>query len=147
MGSEMCIRDSSYTLSEFSGGPVVLVFYPGDATPVCTEQLTSYSADFSAFEGLGASVLALSPQDVESHEAFSASHGGFTFPLLFDDHKAIGSAYGILGPLGFYRRSVFVVDSDGIIRYVRRYMAGLGYVKVDELVDVLGGLGNTTKLS
>jgi peroxiredoxin Q/BCP len=124
-------RDVS--LSSFRGQPVVLVFYPGDDTPVCTLQLNSYNDDLSEFEDVGAQILGISPQDVASHETFAAKHG-FSFPLLADIDKAVGSAYGVLGPVGFYRRSVFVVDRDGAVRYVHRAMAGLTYRKTEELV-------------
>ena len=123
----------SYSLAEFRGRPVVLVFYPGDNTPVCTKQLNAYTDDFTQFEDVGAEVLAISPQGVDSHEAFSAKHG-FKFPLLADTDKKVADAYGILGPLGFYRRSVFVVDAEGRIRYAHRAIAGLTYRATDELV-------------
>ena len=90
----------SYTLSAERGHPVLLVFYPGDNTPVCTEQLGEYTTDVTQFEGLGAQVLAISPQSVESHEEFTGEFS-FAFPLLADEDKAVGGAYGILGPLGF----------------------------------------------
>ena len=79
-------------------------------------------------------MLAISPQSVESHEEFSADQGGFAFPLLADTDKEVGRAYGILGPLGFYRRSVFVVDAEGIVRYAHRAVAGLWFRPSDELV-------------
>jgi thioredoxin-dependent peroxiredoxin len=123
----------TYSLSDFKGKPVVLVFYPGDNTPVCTRQLQSYTQNWEQFEGIGATVLALSPQDVDSHEGFSCKHG-FPFPLLADTDKKVGEAYGILGPLGFYRRSVFVVDGAGVIRYAHRSSTGLTYRSTDELV-------------
>ena len=126
-----------YTLSEYRGQPVVVVFYPGDNTPVCTVQLNQYTEDFSRFEGVGAQVLAISPQDVASHEEFAAAQGGFAFPLLADVDKAVGAAYGILGPVGFYRRSAFVVDAEGIVRYAHRATAGLTYRPVDELIDAV----------
>lgn len=126
----------SYSLSEFRGHPVVLVFYPGDDTPVCTKQLNSYNHDLSEFVGLEATLLAISPQDVASHERFRAKHG-FEFPLLADVDKSVGSAYGTLGPIGFYRRSVFVVDGSGVIRYAHRAIAGLTYRPVSELVDAI----------
>jgi peroxiredoxin Q/BCP len=129
----------SYTLSELRGAPVVLVFYPGDDTPVCTKQLNSYNDDFDQFADVGAQVLAISAQDVDSHERFSAKHG-FTFPLLSDTKKEIAGLYGTLGPLGFPRRSVFVVDGDGVIRYAHRAIAGLTFRPVDELVEVLRSL-------
>lgn len=125
---------SPYSLSSFRGRPVVLVFYPGDNTTVCTTQLNAYSNDIEQFEGLGAQVLAVSPQSVASHEEFSCKQGGFKFPLLADEDKKVGEAYGILGPLGFYKRSVFVIDSAGVVRYAHRAMAGLTFRRTDELV-------------
>jgi peroxiredoxin Q/BCP len=124
----------SYTLSEFRGRAVVIAFYPGDNTAICTKQLSAYTDDISAFNDVGAQVLAISPQSVESHEAFSVKQGGFAFPLLADVDKKVGEAYGIIGPLGFYRRSAFVVDAEGIIRYGHRAVAGLTYRPTDELV-------------
>jgi len=123
----------SYSLSEYRGQPVVVVFYPGDNTPVCTKQLTSYTENIGQFADVGAQVLAISPQSVESHEGFAAKHG-FTFPLLADTDKKVAGLYGTLGPLGFPRRSVFVVDGDGVIRYAHRAIAGLTYRSTDELV-------------
>jgi peroxiredoxin Q/BCP len=126
-----------YTLSELEGQPVVLVFYPGDNTPVCTRQLNSYTADIDEFRSVDAQVLAISPQSVESHDGFSANQGGFAFPLLADTDKAVGKAYGILGPVGFYRRSIFVVDGGGTVRYAHRAVAGLWFRPTDELVEAV----------
>jgi peroxiredoxin len=123
----------NYSLSEFKGQTVVVVFYPGDDTPVCTKQLNSYNNELSAFDGVGAQVLAISAQDVQSHEQFAAKHG-FKFPLLADTDKAVANSYGTVGPLGFARRSVFVVDAQGVIRYAHRAIAGLTFRSVDELV-------------
>lgn len=128
-----------YSLGEFRGRPVVLVFYPGDDTPVCTKQLNSYNDDLGRFDELDAQVLGLSAQDVESHERFAAKHG-FEFPLLADPDKAVASAYGTLGPIGFPRRSVFIVDRDGIVRYAHRAIAGLTFRPVSELIEVIDGL-------
>ena len=121
------------TLSAFRGQPVVLVFYPGDDTPVCTKQLNSYNNELSAFQGVGAQVLAISAQDLASHEQFSSKHG-CGCPLLADTDKAVASLYGTVGPLGFPRRSVFVINGNGVITYVHRAIAGITYRPVDELV-------------
>jgi peroxiredoxin Q/BCP len=129
-----------YSLADYRGAPVVLVFYPGDATPVCTQQLTSYTNDIDRFQGVGAQILAISPQDVDSHERFSADNGGFAFPLLADTDRSVAEAYDVLGPLGFYRRSVFVLDNKGVIRYAHRSVAGMSFRPVDELVQVVTGL-------
>lgn len=126
--------DRTYALEDYRGHVVVLVFYPGDHTPVCTEQLTTYTRGISQFDGLGAQVLAISPQDVASHEAFSAAQGGFAFPLLADVDHAVAEAYDVIGPVGFYRRSVFVVDAGGVVRYAHRAIAGFAYRPVEELV-------------
>jgi peroxiredoxin Q/BCP len=126
-----------HTLSDLRGQPVVLVFYPGDDTPVCTRQLNAYSGDLAEFDGLDARILAISPQSLESHDSFSATQGGFGFPLLADVDKAVGRAYGIIGPVGFYRRSVFVIDAEGVIRYLHRAVAGLWFRSTVELVDAV----------
>jgi peroxiredoxin Q/BCP len=123
-----------YTLSEYSGRPVVLAFYPGDNTPVCTRQLNSYTAEIDQFRDVDATVLAISPQSVESHDGFAENQGGFAFPLLSDTDKQVGRRYGILGPVGFYRRSIFVVDGGGMLRYVHRAVAGLSFRPTAEVV-------------
>ena len=139
VASDGTIRD--YSLAEARGHPVVLVFYPADNSPVCTRQLASYSVDFDRFAQLDAQVLGLSPQDVESHVEFASGQGGFAFPLLADVDKSVGEAYGILGPMGFYKRSIFVVDPGGIVRYAHRATAGLTFRPVDELVEAIGSIG------
>ena len=130
----------TYSLHEFGGRPVVLVFYPADASPVCTAQLGSYTEDIGRFDALDAQVLALSPQSVEEHEAFSSANDGFAFPLLADQRKVVGELYGVLGPIGFYKRSVFIVDAGGTVRYAHRATAGLTFRSTDELVEVLESL-------
>jgi thioredoxin-dependent peroxiredoxin len=125
-----------YCLHDYGGEPVVLVFYPADHSPVCTQQLRSYSEDLNGFEALGAAVLCLSPQDVASHEEFVASQR-LRLPLLSDTDKDVGRAYGILGPLGFYRRSIFVVGRDGVIRFARRSLSNLTYVPTTQLFDAI----------
>ena len=130
----------TYSLSDYRGAPLVLAFYPGDGTPVCTLQLSNYSHDIARFRDVGAAVLAISPQDVESHEQFSSDNGGFRFPLLADTDKTVAKAYDVPGPMGFYRRSVFVVDATGVIRYVHRSLAGLSFRPVDELINAVEDL-------
>jgi len=128
-----------YSLAEFAGQPVVLVFYPADHSPVCTVQLQTYTHDIGSFADVGAQVLAISPQTVAEHEGFAAEHG-FAFPLLADVDKVVGTEYGLLGPLGFYRRSIIVVDADGAVRYAHRATAGLTFRPTAEIVDAVRGL-------
>jgi peroxiredoxin Q/BCP len=130
----------SYRLSEYRGQVVVVVFYPGDNTPVCTRQLNSYNDELSQFRDVGAQVLAISTQSVESHDQFAERHG-FGFPLLADTDKEVARAWGVLGPLGFLRRSVFIVDGEGVIRYAHRALAGVTFRGVDELVSAVRSIG------
>jgi peroxiredoxin Q/BCP len=130
----------SYSLSEFGGQPVVLVFYPADNSPVCSVQLNTYSSDISRFAEVGAQVLAISPQSVGEHDAWAEQEGGFAFPLLADEDRKVGETYGVLGPVGFYRRSVFVIDPEGVVRYAHRSTAGLTFRPVHELVDAVASL-------
>lgn len=126
----------TYTLSQYRGQPVVLVFYPGDDTPVCTKQLNTYNDDLSEFTQVGAQVLAISAQDIASHETFAQKHG-FGFPLLADVDKSVAQSYGTVGPLGFPRRSVFVVDEAGVVIYAHRAIAGLTFRPVSEIIEAI----------
>ena len=123
-----------YTLAELAGQVVVLVFYPADASPVCTAQLAAYTNDITRFTEVGAQVLAISPQSVGDHEQFAAANGGFAFPLLADEDRDVARRYGVPGPMGFYRRSVFVVDGAGVVRYAHRSTAGLTFRPTSELI-------------
>ncbi len=127
----------TYALSEFAGRPVVLIFYPGDNTPVCTRQLNSYTDDIDQFLALDAQLLAASPEDLDSHDGFAKHQGGFAFPLLADVDKDLARAYGVLGPIGYYRRCVFVIDGAGKLAYVHRGYAGATFRRTDELVEAV----------
>ena len=130
---------AEYSLSDFIGRPIVLVFYPGDDSVVCTKQLNAYNDGLSEFADVDAQIVGISAQGVDSHDAFSAKHG-FEFPLLADTDKQVAAAYGTLGPIGFPRRSVFIIDRDGVIRYAHRAIAGLTYRPVSELIEQLQAL-------
>ena len=128
----------TYALADLRGRPVVLAFYPGDDTPVCTAQLCSYQDDLARFAELDAVVLGISPQGLESHERFAARRG-LTFPLLADPDKAVAKRYGVSTPFGI-RRAVFVVDSDGVVRWRHVATFGLTYQDTETITGVLRGL-------
>ena len=126
-----------YTLAEFAGRPVVLAFYPGDNTPVCTKQLCSYTSDLEAFTELDAQVIGISPQSVDSHEGF-ASKQSLGFPLLADVAKDAAKAYGVLGIAGQYRRAVFVIDASGVVVYAHcAPLVGVTYKPSSDLLDAI----------
>jgi thioredoxin-dependent peroxiredoxin len=123
------------TLSAERGHPVVLAFYPGDDTAVCTKQLCSYSSGFEQFTDLDATVWGISAQDLDSHERFARKHD-LRMPLLADtDHKVI-DAYGI-GLGSALRRAVFVVDAAGVLRWKHVALLGLTYRGVDTITEQL----------
>ncbi len=113
--------DSVRLSDEFSAGPVLVLFYPLDWSPVCTSELCSMKSDFDDFAGLGAKVLAISVDSIFSHKAFAARHG-ISIPLLSDFNKTVAQAYGVLYPelmglKGVAKRSAFVLDAKGIVRW------------------------------
>jgi peroxiredoxin Q/BCP len=122
----------TYRLSDYEESGVILAFYPGDFTPVCTKQFCSYRDDGDRIEALGLPMLGISPQTVESHERFAGEHG-LGVPLLSDVGKKVAKAYGVLGPGGFVRRSIFLVGPQGIVRYRHVALFGLRYQDVGDL--------------
>jgi thioredoxin-dependent peroxiredoxin len=119
-------------LADYRGRWLVLAFYPGDFTPVCTRQFCSYRDAADRLDELDAEVLGVSPQTLDSHERFRAEHG-LTVPLLADPERAAIRAYGVLGPGGLVRRSIFIVDPKGIVRYRQVALLGLRYQDVEGL--------------
>jgi peroxiredoxin Q/BCP len=126
----------TYRLGDFRGSWLVLAFYPGDFTPVCTRQFCSYRDDADRFDELDAQVVGISPQSVDSHERFRSEYG-LTVPLLADPKRSVIRAYGVLGPGGLVRRSIFIVDPDGVVRYRHVALLGLQYKNVEDLRGAL----------
>lgn len=129
---------TSLTLSEQTA-PVVLAFYPGDDTPVCTKQLCSYQDDLGVLTGLGAVLWGISAQGLDSHERFAAKRG-LTFPLLADEDKGVHALYGAKGLMGLPKRAVVVVDTEGVVRFHHARQVGLTYQDSDTIAEVLKGL-------
>ena len=128
----------SYRLADYRGGRVIIAFYPGDFTAVCTKQFCSYRDDGERLEGLGAAVLGISPQSVDSHERF-AEEKRLNVPLLADEDKSVAKAYGVVaGPL--VRRAIFIVDEEGIVRHRKVTLAGLTYESVADLEQALASI-------
>lgn len=131
-----------YTLSAARGRAVVLAFYPGDNTAVCTKQLCSYSSGMETFEGLDAEVWGISPQDVDSHEAFARGRG-LRMPLLADPGRAAARAFGVTAPGIGVRRAVFLIDADGVLRWKHVALLGATFQSLDTLAEHLSGIRNS----
>jgi len=99
---------------------VVLAFFPAAFTPVCTAQLPSYEERISEFQRLDAQVLGISTDNIPSIDAWCAQLGGLSYPVLSDfwPHGFVALKYGVLRSEGICERAIFVVDKQGIIRYI-----------------------------
>jgi peroxiredoxin Q/BCP len=113
-GAPVHLRD------ELQHGPVVLIFYPMDATPGCTAQLCAVRDDAADYAAAGVRVFGVNNGDAASHARFSAKHG-FSAPLLVDRDLAVAKAYGAkLGPLPLINRTVVGIAADGTVAYYKR---------------------------
>lgn len=100
-------------------GPLVLVFYTEDATPLCTAQVCAFRDEFATLRDLDAQVLAVSADDLTSHRRFAERQGGLPFPLGTDPDLALARAYGVMAEDGKRsRRAVFVIGRDGTVTAV-----------------------------
>jgi peroxiredoxin Q/BCP len=129
-----------FTLSAERGHPVVLAFYPGDETAVCTKQLCNYQHELASLTDLDATLWGISKQGIESHESFQRNRG-LTFPLLADEQNEVFAAYGL--GLGLARRrAVFVVDAGATVAWAHVSRLGLTYQNATTIAEVLSGLSS-----
>jgi peroxiredoxin len=118
--------NGSLKLNDLRGKPVILAFYPGDFTPVCTSQLALYNEVLDMFAEFDAQLLGISTDDLESHQAFSQAQK-LSFPLLAD-YEPLGAVSRMYDSLSEKRaqskRNLFVIDRLGILRW--SYKSPLG---------------------
>ncbi len=100
------------SLSDFKGHKVLLIFYPGDDTPVCTAQLCDYRNNVTAFTSRGITVVGISGDSPESHKKFAEKHE-LPFQLLSDQERMVAKAYDALGFLGMSQRAYVLIDEAG----------------------------------
>lgn len=146
---------ATYRLADYRGRNLVLAFYPGDATRVCTAQFCSYRDEGERIDRLGAEVLGISPQSVESHERW-AREQRLNVPLLADEELAVSRSYGVTGWVGplarlaglqeapggrYVMRAIFVVDGEGIVRHRHVSRTGSSFQSVAELERAVASLG------
>ena len=127
-----------FSQEDSRGEKVLLVFYPGDNTPVCTRQLCDYRDGIEAFEGLGVRVVGISNDGIESHRDFKAKHS-LPFTLLSDPDLEVAEQYDSKGIMGV-KRSVFLLDEEGVIRYLHVESVSLFRRKRDELLEMIEAL-------
>src|SRR6267143_4267474 len=130
------VPEGRYHLADQRGKVVVLAFYPGDFTPVCTRQLRHYEGQRQRLVSTGATLCAISTDDLELHERMAKSYA-LSFPLLSDPAGKVASLYGVRGLLGSARRSIFIIDPNGVIRYSKEELLSLSYRSVDDILNAL----------
>ena len=144
----------SFKLSDQRGKNVVLAFYPGDATRVCTAQFCSYRDNADRLDQLDAEVVGISPQSVDSHERWTQEQQ-LNVPLLADEDLAVSKQYGVVGWIGplarfteledvpggrYIMRAIFVIDAEGIVRYRHVSRTGSTFQSVDDLERAVAAL-------
>ncbi len=125
---EFTLKDGNgndWNLSDHLGKPVVLMFYPGDDTPVCTKEMCSVRDHWSDYQASGAEVVGISTDSVESHGKFSSKYD-LPLRLLADVKGEVRDKYGANSLLpGRTARAEFVIDKNGNLAYQKVRPIGL----------------------
>lgn len=129
---------------QWSQAPTVLAFFPLAFTGVCTEEMCDFRDSLADFADLNARVFAISVDSRFSLDVF-AEKNGLEFPLLSDFNKEAATGFGVLyedflGLKGVAKRSVFVIDTEGVIRYRWVTDDARNKPNLDEVRDALKGL-------
>ena len=128
---------TDWRLSDHRGKVVVLLFYPGDETPICTKQMCSVRDRWEDYVATGAEVVGISTDSVESHQKF-AEHHQLPLRLLSDRDGHVSQLYNARSLIpGKVARSVFVIDPKGILRHSDIRPLGLFRPKDDETIRAI----------
>jgi peroxiredoxin Q/BCP len=127
----------NWRLSDHRGKVVVLLFYPGDETPICTRQMCSVRDRWDDYVATGAEVVGISSDSVESHKKFAAHHD-LPLTLLSDSDGTASKLYGARSLIpGKVARSVFVIDAHGVLRHSDVRPLGLFKPKDDDTIAAI----------
>lgn len=130
-------QGQTWRLSDHQGKVVVLLFYPGDETPICTKQMCSVRDRWEDYAATGAEVVGISTDSVESHRRF-AQHHDLPLRLLADTDRKVADLYGAQSLIpGKVARSVFVIDAKGVVRYRDVRPLGLFKPKDDDTIRAI----------
>lgn len=137
---DFTLKDGSgndWRLADHRGKVVVLLFYPGDETPVCTRQMCSVRDRWEDYQATGAEVVGISTDSIESHRKF-AEHHRLPLRLLSDADGNVSALYGAKSLIpGRTARSVFVIDANGKLRYQDVRALGLLKPKDDVIISAI----------
>lgn len=111
-------EDVEVSLSDYAGKNLIVLFYPLDFSPVCSEQVPDFNENLSAIQGKGAEIIAINRDSAFAHKAWSEALGGVDFPLLADMNLAVSTQFGMaLDEVGITTRGVFIIDKSGNIAF------------------------------
>ncbi len=121
------------SLSDYTGKRVLLVFYPGDDTPVCTTQLCSYRDNYTEFTRRDIAILGISTDSVDSHKQFGEKNS-LPFTLLSDHDKQVSRLYDAMDFLGMSKRAYVLIDENGTVRLSFNDLLPLFYQSTRDLL-------------
>ena len=131
-----------WQLKTFRGKTVVLLFYPGDNTPVCTKQMCSVRDNWADYEATGAEVVGISTDSTASHTKFAAKHD-LPLRLLADENAKITKLYDVKSWLPKRSaRAVIVIDKSGVIRYRKVQTLSISRPKDDDVLAAIKAANN-----
>jgi peroxiredoxin Q/BCP len=128
------------TDDDLVGSPLVIYFYPKDDTPGCTKEACSFRDHIEQFDGLDTLVIGVSPDNGESHEQFSAKYN-LNFTLLSDPNLEICRKFDVRKGVMGIERTTFVIDGEGIIRWIERPVTVGGHV--ERVIQALAAISNS----
>ncbi|HEX8845032.1 MAG TPA: peroxiredoxin [Pyrinomonadaceae bacterium] len=130
-------KGADWHLMDRRGQVVVLLFYPGDETPVCTKQMCSVRDRWTDYLATGAEIVGISTDTVESHKEFSENHL-LPFSLLSDPESRVTSLYGVRSWIpGRSARAVIVIDARGVIRHRQVQPLSLFRPKDNQVIEAI----------
>ncbi len=126
-------------LAALRGRSVLVAFYQEDSTPACSAQLAAFAEDIDTLEELGATVIAISVDDLARHERFRGQLGDLPFPLATDPDLAAATSYGVVDETGKRsRRAVFVIDPDGMVALAIPWYNPSNFDQYEQIYRALG---------
>ena len=134
-------QEFDFELDNFTSSKLVLVFYPGDFTPVCTKEMCDFSDNLSALKDLNAQVVGISTDNLESHKKFAARYQ-LDFPLIADIDKNIGELFNVKGRLlaNNHRRAIFILDENKKVIFDRVELSAIFRTEAKEIQKFLNFL-------
>lgn len=133
------------SLSSYAGrSAVILAFYPADWSGGCTREVCTFRDHFDTLASLGVEILGISGDSPYSHHEW-AKHHGLPFPLLSDLRHRVAPVYHSYNEsTGYNRRTVYLVDRDGVIRYIDTQYSTRDLASFEKLREAVGRLGTST---